>query len=120
MLKNYFILAWRNLRKNRLHSFINVSGLSVGLAVAILIGLFIWDQLSFDKATPDYRRIAQVEQHITVNGETNTWNDVPVKLADALRAGYGSDFDQVVMSTNNESHFMTIGEKRFSKTGCYF
>ena len=49
MLKNYFKIAWRNLVKNRMHSFINIAGLSVGMAVAILIGLWIWDEVSYNK-----------------------------------------------------------------------
>jgi len=49
MLENYFKIALRNLRKNRIYSAINIVGLSVGMAVAILIGLWIYDELSFNK-----------------------------------------------------------------------
>ena len=60
MLKNYLKAAWRNLFKNKVFSFINVSGLAAGMAVAILIGLWIWDELSFNKYHQHYDRIAQV------------------------------------------------------------
>ena len=44
MLKNYLTVAWRNLQRNRGTSFINIFGLSVGMAVTLLIGLWIWDE----------------------------------------------------------------------------
>ena len=50
MIKNYLKVAWRNLAGNRAHTFINIGGLAVGMAVAILIGLWIWDELSFNKS----------------------------------------------------------------------
>ena len=62
MIKNYLKVAWRNLVKNKASSFINIGGLAVGMAVAMLIGLWIWDELSFDKYHQNYDRIAQVMQ----------------------------------------------------------
>jgi putative ABC transport system permease protein len=50
MIKNYFKIAWRGLRTNRLLSFINITGLAVGMAVTILIGLWIWDEVSCNKS----------------------------------------------------------------------
>jgi hypothetical protein len=69
MIKNYFKIAWRNLIKNKAHSTINIVGLSIGMAVAMIIGLWIWDELSYDKDNPNYEKIAQVMQHNTINGE---------------------------------------------------
>jgi hypothetical protein len=46
MFKNYFKTAWRNLVKNKMSSFINIGGLAMGLAVAMLIGLWIYDEIS--------------------------------------------------------------------------
>jgi putative ABC transport system permease protein len=68
MYKNYFKIAWRNLFANKTSSFINITGLSVGMSVAMLIGLWIWDELSFDKYHQNYDRIAQVMQQRTNNG----------------------------------------------------
>jgi putative ABC transport system permease protein len=69
MIKNYLKTAWRSLIKNKVHSFINIVGLSVGMAVAILIGLWIWDELSFDKSFKNYDHIAQVKQNVPNKGE---------------------------------------------------
>ena len=60
MFKNYLKIAWRNLLKNRVSSIINISGLAVGISVALLIGLRIWDEVSFDKNNHHYDRVATV------------------------------------------------------------
>jgi len=57
MLKNYLKTAWRNLLKSKLYSSINIIGLATGMAVAMLIGLWIYDELSFDKSHTNYDRI---------------------------------------------------------------
>jgi len=48
MIQNYFKIAWRNLKRNKVYSTINIFGLAIGMAVALLIGLWIWDEISFD------------------------------------------------------------------------
>ena len=81
MIKNYFKIAWRNLIKNKASSLINIGGLAVGMTVVMLIGLWIWDELSFDNYHKNYNRIAQVIQNVTNNGEVHTW------FSDALSPG---------------------------------
>src|ERR1700729_841614 len=98
MIKNYLKIAWRNLIKNKVSSLINIGGLAVGMAVVMLIGLWIYDELSFDRYHKNYERIAQVIQNVTNNGEVQTWRDVPYPLAGELRKSYGSDFKDIVMS----------------------
>ena len=85
MIKNYFKIAWRNLVKNKAHSFINIAGLSVGMAVAMIIGLWIWDEMTYNKDNPNYDRIAQVFQNNTMNTTVETWNSMPLPLGDELR-----------------------------------
>src|SRR6266702_3021624 len=92
MIKNYLKIAWRNLIKNKVSSFINVGGLAVGMAVAMLIGLWVWDELSFNKYHGHYDRIAQVMQQKTVNGVINTGVATSLPVEEALRKNYGSDF----------------------------
>ena len=60
MLKNYFKIAWRNLFRNKISSFINIGGLTVGIAVALLIGLWIYDELSFNNYHQNYDRIGRI------------------------------------------------------------
>jgi len=60
MLTNYFKIAIRNLMKNKLFSFINISGMAIGLASCLLIGLFVWDEVLFDRFHPDGNRTYRV------------------------------------------------------------
>lgn len=119
MIRNFFKTAWRNLLKDKAYSFINITGLSAGMAVAMLIGLWIWDEISFDKNFPNYDRIAQVIQNVTNNGEVQTWTSVPYPLSEELRKNYGSDFKQVVMVVSWGSHVLSIDEKKLKQTGAY-
>ena len=120
MIRNYFKIAWRNLGKSKMHSFINIAGLSIGMTVAILIGLWIHDEISFNKNFKNYDRIAQVVQNVTNNDEVQTWTNVPWPLADELRKNYGSDFEHIAMATWIGDHVLSAGEKKLKKEGGYF
>jgi len=120
MIKNYFKVAWRNLIKNKVSSLINIGGLAVGMAVVILIGLWIYDEVSFDRYHKNYNRVAQVIQNVTNNGEVQTWFSVPYPLAAELRKNYGSDFKLVVMATGIYNHIIAYGDKKLTKNGAYF
>ena len=121
MFKNYFKTAWRNLLKSKMHSFINIIGLSLGMAVAILIGLWMYDELSFNKSFNNYDHIAQVIQNLDNNGETDTWWSVPYPLANELRTNYGNDFKHIVMAVNQgDGHLLAIGDKKLKQNGGFF
>jgi putative ABC transport system permease protein len=120
MLKSYFTTAWRNLLKGRGYSLINIGGLTVGMVVAILIGLWIYDELSFNKYHPNYHRIAQVMQHQTYNGQVGTQPANPYLMAQEIRRLYGPDFKYVVQSSWNSDHSLAYGDKLFLKPGSFF
>jgi putative ABC transport system permease protein len=119
MIKNYFKIAWRNLLRNRASSFINVTGLSVGMAVAMLIGLWIWDELSFNKYHQHYNSIAQVMEQDTRNGTVYTSTAVALPLDAAMHKMYGSDFRRMVMSSWNDPHTLAAGDKKISYPGTF-
>ena len=119
MIGNYFKTSWRYIAKNRFSSFINMGGLAIGIGVSILIGLWIWDELSFDKYHTNYNRIAQVEQHVTNNGEIQTAGVVPYPLAAELKNNYSSDFASVVLATGMNDLILSKEENRFTKKGLY-
>ncbi len=119
MLKNYLKIAWRNLIKNKGYSALNISGLAVGMAVAILIGLWIYDELNFNKYHKNYDHIAQVMQHQNFNGEIHTDKAIPYPLGTALRNNYGNDFKYVVLSSWTNSHILSFNEKSISQSGNY-
>ena len=115
MFKNYFKIAWRNLFKNKSQSFINITGLSVGMAVAMLIGLWIYDELSFNRYHQNYDCIGQVMIH---NGD-GTYKALPIPLSQEMHTSFGHDLKYVVLSTDEESHIITGGDKRFMQLGRY-
>jgi len=119
MIKNYFKIAWRNLTKNKASSFINVSGLAVGMAVAMLIGLWMYDELSFDTSFPNYKNIAVCMQNQWINNETATWNSEAITLGPALRSNYGSSFKHVLMAGWTSDHLLTLGDKTITEKGNY-
>ena len=120
MTRNDIKIAWRNLFRNKFSSFINISGLAVGMAVAILIGLWVYDELSFNKVHKNYDRIARVLQHVTNNGAVNVAHNLPFPLAAELRKNYGSDFRHIVLAGGSGDHLLSVGEKKLTKEGVYF
>ena len=68
MIKNYFKVAWRNLLKNKAFSFINITGLAVGLASFLLIALYVLDELSYDRYNEKADRIYRVNTDIKFGG----------------------------------------------------
>lgn len=119
MFKNYITIAFRNLVKSKVHSFINIAGLATGMAVAILIGLWIWNELSFNKQFGNHDRIARVMQNHTFDGEIRTWGSTPMQIGPELRNTYGQYFQHVVMAGWIAKHTLSYGEKSISNTGNY-
>ena len=119
MIKNYLKVAWRNLVKNRVTSLINIGGLAVGMAVAMLIGLWIYGELSFDKYHKNYGMIARVMQNQTLNGETTSLKAMPMPVANNLRQFYADNFKQVVLSSWTNPHQLTFKDKSISAQGSY-
>ena len=118
MIKNYFKAAWRNLKKSKVYSFINIGGLAIGMSVAMAIGLWVWDELSFDKYHKNYHRIAQVWQFVKFDAEKSSYNSMPIPLAAELRTKY-AEFEAVSVSTYNRDVILTTGDKKLSRTGMF-
>jgi putative ABC transport system permease protein len=119
MIKSYLKVAWRNLLKSKAYSAINIIGLATGMGVAILIGLWIWDELSFDAYHKNHSRLAQVMTTQTFNGQTGTGQAVAMPLANELRTKYGSDFKNVSMASWNFGHVVAVGDKKISAEGMW-
>jgi ABC-type antimicrobial peptide transport system permease subunit len=107
MLKNYFLVAFRNLGRNRVYSFINIAGLAAGMAVSLLIGLWIWNETTFNHYHRNHARLAIVYDNQITNGEINTDNGVDIPLAVALRSQYGRDIKHLALASGYETHLLT-------------
>ncbi|MCU0418611.1 MAG: ABC transporter permease [Cyclobacteriaceae bacterium] len=84
MLKNYITVALRNLRKHRFYSFINVLGLSIGLAVCLIIVLFVLNELSFDRHFATAQRVYRVRSEIVFGGSEGRFLYAPAPLGPTL------------------------------------
>jgi putative ABC transport system permease protein len=119
MIKNNLKIAWRNLVSNKTFSIINISGLAVGMAVAILIGLWIWDELSFDKSFDNSSRIAKVMHSTVNNGKVETYPLTNYPLAAVLRKDYSDRFESVVLASGMWKHTFETAGKKFDYPGMY-
>src|SRR6478735_7888886 len=68
MIKNYLKTAWRNIRKNKLFSFINILGLSIGIALCFVIMLYVQDELSYDRFNKNAGNIARIAFDADISG----------------------------------------------------
>src|SRR5687768_16956509 len=118
MIKNYFKVALRNLIRSKGYSAIKIGGLAVGMSVAMLIGLWVWDEVSFDKYHKNYNQIAQARQFVSFGPEKSSYNSVPIPLAEELRNKYPEVKSASVTSFNRDAT-LTSGDKKFSRTGMY-
>lgn len=118
MIKNYLKTAIRGLAKNQSSSLINVFGLGMGMAVAMLIGMWIWDELSYDKGTENYAHIAQVWQHVTFDQEKVSYQVVPVPLSAELRSNY-PDFAAVSTSSFTRDAILATDQRQLTGMGNY-
>ena len=82
MFKNYFKTALRSLFRNKLYTTLNVAGLTFGISCFLLIGLYLFDELTFDQQHKNASRIYRVIEHKTVNGESTTIAGAGYKLAE--------------------------------------
>jgi len=119
MFTNYLKIACRNLTINKVSSIINISGLAIGMAVATLIGLWIWDECSFNTYHDNYDRIGMVMYSETRDGETGTSKTTPIPMGVELRSSFKDDFKYIVMSTQPGDHIIAAGDKVFTQSGNY-
>jgi putative ABC transport system permease protein len=119
MFKNYVKIAWRNLRKSKVFSFINIAGLAAGMAVALLIGLWIWDEISFNTYFPNHKRIAQVRNLQTLNGESGSGDANAIPVGQALRNQFASDIKRVAYVSWNNDHQIKLDDKLINAPGVW-
>ncbi len=117
MFKTNIKIASRHLLKNKTFSLINIGGLAMGMTVAILIGLWIWDEVSFNTYHKNNNQIAAVLQNQNFNGEVQTWWSQAKQLAPELRESYGSNFKYVTMASHTWNHTLSYKDKVLSKSG---
>jgi putative ABC transport system permease protein len=116
MFTTNIIIAWRNLKKNKGFTALNIFGLATGMAVAIIILLWIQYEVKFDRFHPDLNRIYVAYNSDENNGKINVWNTTPKVMAKYIQ----QDFPEVQTTTRvNWEHnaLLTVGDKRLKALG---
>ena len=117
MLRNHIKTALRSLSKNKGYALINVGGLALGMAVALIIGMWVIDELSHDSYFTKRDKIAKVYRNNTRNGNINTNDFLPLPLEQNLRSNYGHLFEHLVMSSWNMQQFLDYKETSIPRKG---
>ena len=114
MLRNYILITLRSLRKNGTYSFINISGLSIGIACSLLILLWVFDELSFDKFQRKGDRLYQVRLNAHFDGKINSWTSVPHPAYEALKTE-DNHIKNTAIADWGGDHLYTVGNTRINK-----
>jgi len=115
MFKNYLKIGFRNLLKKKAFSLINIIGLSVGMASAMLIVLWITNEVSFDRFHDKTARIYKVYNRSVATPDINVWGITSKPMAAALKANY-PEIEETAR-TYDANFLFTIGEKRLNVHG---
>ncbi|GAB3905195.1 ABC transporter permease [Larkinella knui] len=118
MLKSYLKIAWRSLLKNKLFSFINIFGLALGMSCSLMIGLWVSDELSYDRFLPHLDDIFYVRTNSTEGGTIYTSSITPGPLAEVLKR----DVPEVMYAAKvqfPEEKLLKVGEKSVKQQGFF-
>ncbi|UCE23093.1 MAG: ABC transporter permease [Candidatus Aminicenantes bacterium] len=116
MFKNYCKLTFRIISRNKIHSFINIAGLAIGMACCLFILIWVQDELSYDKFHENAPYLYRVEENVHVSGRVYHVAFTPYPLAPALKA----DFSEIIEATQCVElgqGLFRYGEKAFYETG---
>ncbi|MDN5289205.1 MAG: FtsX-like permease family protein [Mucilaginibacter sp.] len=114
MLKNYIKTAWRNLKRNKIFSFINVFGLSVGLACCMLIAAYVYSELSYDRYPQNADLIYRVSLKTIENAGVSEYPNVDVAVAKGIKDQY-PQVAEVTRLTGNKPSFIEYNGKKFKE-----
>ncbi len=112
MIKNYFKIAWRSLKKQPFFTFLNIFGLAIGMAGSLLICLYIYDELNYDNMYPDADRIHRINSDIKFGGEVSENAEVSAPLAKTVV----KDIPQIEMATRFRNNYSLLIKKIDSDT----
>lgn len=118
MFKHHFKLGWRLLLKNKGYSLINISGLALGMAVAMLMALWIKDEINYDTFHSGSDQIYAVKRHVFSDGEIHTSDRVTFNIASTLKTTYPS-VEEVAITTYPIPLVITQSEVSFREFGIY-
>ncbi|HEY5462192.1 MAG TPA: ABC transporter permease, partial [Hanamia sp.] len=113
MIKNYFKIALRNLKKNKAFSFINIFGLAIGLTCFMLIAAFVYNELSYDKYPADAKDIYRVILSVTGNGDVAAYPMVDVAVGEGIKNAFPEVKATTRLAPSND--FIKYNDKQFKE-----
>ena len=116
MFKSYLKTAFRSFRRQKAYSFINMFGLSVGLACSFLIVLWVQDEVSYDRFHEEGDQLYWMMRHYHSDDQIYTWRAIPMPLAQVLEDDY-PEITHAVLMTWQEEILLTAGEQTFRENG---
>jgi putative ABC transport system permease protein len=121
MYKSYFTIGWRNLLRNKGYSIINIGGLAIGMAVALLNGLWIWHEFSYNKHFINYERIAFIAESGLDFERGGTWLNTTMTypLGTKLAEDYSQQFKKIARSSFQSEKILTAGDIKIMSRGLY-
>jgi putative ABC transport system permease protein len=117
MIKNYFKIGWRNLFKNKFYSLINIAGLTAGLAIGILILLWVQDELSFDSFHHKAKNIYRVNTHIGTGNSKQVWEITQAPVATYAKKEVPGVVNAVRIAHNYDHDVFTWQNKTLKDNG---
>lgn len=116
MLKNYFKTAWRNLRRNKGFSITNIFGLTIGIASAIFIVLWVYDELTYNRFQENYKNIYQVVANRDFKNQIFTDRSMALPLAKALEHS-SPQIRHAVVTTYQQQNILAYNNNKIKKKG---
>lgn len=120
MIRNYLLIAWRNLKKNKTYSIINIAGLAIGLACFLLIALFVLDELSFDKYNEKADQVYRINARLKFGGADLSYPLTSDMMGQVLKKDYPQVEDYARIYNSNGSKLLKKGNEYITETAvCY-
>ncbi|HEY2727434.1 MAG TPA: ABC transporter permease, partial [Parafilimonas sp.] len=116
MIKNFFKVAFRNLLRNKAFSIINIAGLTIGMASAILILLWVQNEMSYDRFHANGDRLYEVFGNDVSDGKLNTSSATPEIMAPILTNDV-PEIEKVSRITWGENYLLSVGDKSLKANG---
>ncbi len=113
MIKNYFLIFFRNLRKNKAFSFINIFGLAIGLTSFMLIAVFVYDEMNYDKYPVEAKNIYRVILSVTGNGNVAVYPIVDVAVGEGIKNAFPGI--KATTRLSPASDFIKYSDKQFKE-----
>jgi putative ABC transport system permease protein len=125
MIHNYFTIAWRNFKNGKLYSFINVSGLAIGIACFLITFIYVVDELSYDRFWTKADRIYRVNEFFeAANGSGEQSSSIPFPMAETMLIDYNGMIEEAVRFYDFQSPVLTVAyeakEKIFNERNFFF